>query len=51
MRSKGHTHQQQVLLERADNNLYAVYDSLNYVSSCPWKINKKVSGMEWFMFH
>ena len=36
------TYQHQLLLEQA-NNLNAVYDSLNYIGTCPWAVNGPVS--------
>lgn len=35
------TYQHQLVAEKA-NSLQAIYDSLNYVASCPWIINRKV---------
>ena len=35
------SYQHQLLLEQAEN-LGAVYDALNYVGSCPWRVNTKV---------
>ena len=35
------TYQHQLLVEQAEN-LNAIYDALNYLSSCPWKINTRV---------
>ena len=37
------SYQHQLLLEQADN-LGAVYDALNYVGSCPWRVNTKVTA-------
>ena len=35
------TYQHQLLVEQAEN-LNAIYDALNYLSSCPWQINTRV---------
>ncbi|KAL5483992.1 hypothetical protein EMCRGX_G020417 [Ephydatia muelleri] len=35
------SYQHQLLLEQAEN-LGAVYDALNYVGSCPWRVNTKI---------
>ena len=37
------TYQHQLLLHEADN-MKPVPDSLNYLSSCPWQINTRVSN-------
>lgn len=42
VRCQEDTYQHQLLMERAEN-LAPVYDALDYVSSCPWKINSRVS--------
>ena len=44
VRCQEDTYQHQLLMEKAEN-LGSVYDALNYVSSCPWKINSKVSWL------
>ena len=41
MRTRGDAYQHQLLLKEA-RNLDAIYDSINYIASCPWIINKKV---------
>ena len=41
IRSKEEAYQHQLMLQRADN-LHAVYDSLNYLSSSSWRVNKRV---------
>lgn len=45
MRSREDAYQHHMMLKKADN-LHAIYDSLNYVSSCAWKVNKKVCVLE-----
>lgn len=48
VRTKEDAFQQQLLLKNADN-LQAVYDSVNVVSSYPWMINNKV--LDKFVFN
>lgn len=46
VRCQEDTYQHQLLMEQAEN-LGPVYDALDYVSGCPWKINSPVSIGPW----
>lgn len=43
MRTRGDAYQHQLLLKK-EKNLDSIYDSINYIASCPWIINKKVNS-------
>ena len=43
LRLKPGLNEQRILIENTDpSNMYPIYDSLNTLSSCAWRINKRV---------